>query len=421
MVGFFPEKRDIARYARHLYLEGWDQDVISSSCVLLVGVGALGCEIAKNLALVGVGELILIDMDTIEISNLSRQMLFTEKDKGRLKAEVAKESLRALNPGVNITTYTRKFQELPMEVFEKADVIAGGLDSFSARFTLNRISHELCIPYVDGAATGFKGNIQIIIPKGCNVLSKPTPCLRCFFPVPPADEKVYVACTIPGEPRSREQCILKAEDEYVKVHGIQMDYTKGQLEAIAQIAHELSEKSPHIETEEFVPEEVENVIKNKIPSILTVNAVISGIVSHEILKILHRLKERDIGEIMSPPYMEYSSFYGIFTPVEITRDKDCAVCSKKRVSLQINISGNSSYGEMLSRLREKGVDLGANALITKMIDGSVVVAPGQVNLDAPIKEMAIQNRDILRATYVLATKNGKSKRKQVEFIVEMGE
>lgn len=418
MVGFPPEKKDMARYARHLSLEGWDQDVISSSKVLIVGVGALGCEIAKNLALVGVGNLILIDMDTIEISNLSRQMLFTERDKGKLKVEVAKESLNILNPEVKITTYTKKFQELPLSVFTDADVIAGGLDSFSARFTLNRISHELCIPYVDGAATGFKGNVQIIVPEGCPALLKPTPCLRCFFPVPPADEKVYVACSIPGEPRSREQCILKAEDEYVKEHGIQKGYSKTQLEVIARIAHDLSVESPHTETGKFIPEEVENVINNKIPSILTVNAVISAIVSHEILKILHKLKGNNIGEIMSPSYLEYSSFFGIFTPIEISKDIDCAVCSKSRVKLLIKVNRGSTLSDLLSKLKAEGVDMKDGALITKMIDGSVVAAPGQSVLDKRLSDLPIQNRDILRATYAYMN-GGKLEKKQVEFIVEL--
>ena len=225
MVGLGRDKKGLARYARHLSLEGWNQDIISSSHVIIVGIGALGCEIAKNLALVGLGKLTLIDMDTIETSNLSRQMLFTDADKGRLKAKVAQEKLGVLNPDIDIIAHTRKFQELPMGVFEGADVIAGGLDSFNARFALNRLAFDLSIPYVDGAATGFKGNILVIIPEGCGIAGEETPCLRCFFPIPPADEKVWVACSIPGQPRSREQCILKAEDEFVKEHGIHKEYS----------------------------------------------------------------------------------------------------------------------------------------------------------------------------------------------------
>jgi ubiquitin-activating enzyme E1 C len=421
VVGFSSEKKDLARYARHLSLEGWNQDVISSSHVIIVGIGALGCEIAKNLALVGVGRLTLIDMDTIETSNLSRQMLFTEADRGELKAEVAREKLGILNPDVEIAAYTKKFQELPIEFFESADVIAGGLDSFNARFALNRLAIELDIPYVDGAATGFKGNIQIIIPEGSGILEKQTPCLRCFFPIPPADEKVYVACSIPGEPRSREQCILKAEDEYVKEHGIHKDYSYEQFEEIAEIAHELSDKSPHTETEKFIPEEVENIIKNKIPSILTVNAVISGIVSHEVLKILHRLKGLNIGEIMSPPYLEYSSAFGIFTPIELSSDENCPVCGKKKEKISIKIKNNSTFGDMISAIREKGIALPDTVLITNVIDGRVIAAPNQNIQDMKLTSLKIQNHDILRATYTSTQKNGKLERRQEEFIIDLEE
>lgn len=419
MVGFLRDKKDLARYARHLSLEGWNQDVISSSHAVIVGIGALGCEIAKNLALVGVGKLTLIDMDTIEISNLSRQMLFTDEDKGRLKAEVALEKLKVLNPDVDLVTHTKKFQELPMSVFEGADVIAGGLDSFNARFALNRLAVELCIPYVDGAATGFKGNVQVIIPEGCGIVDEPTPCLKCFFPIPPADEKVYVACSIPGQPRSKEQCILKAEDEFVKEHGIHKEYSPTELESIAVIAHRLSEESPHTEAESFMPEEVENVIKNKIPSILTVNAVISGIVSHEVLKIIHKLKGHDIGEIMSPPYLEYSSAFGIFTPVELSRDENCPVCGKKRVKLRVKMGKDSTFGDLISALRDNGLALPETTLITKVIDGKVIAAPNQDIKDRKLSALSIQNHDILRATYTSTQKNGKLERKQEEFVIEM--
>jgi ubiquitin-activating enzyme E1 C len=393
-------KRDLARYARHLALEGWSQEVISNSHVVIVGIGALGCEIAKNLALVGIGKLSLVDMDTIETSNLSRQMLFTAEDRGKLKAEVAIEKLRVLNPDVTLKAYTKKFQELQLKVFESADAIAGGLDSFKARFALNRFAYELCKPYVDGAATGFKGNVQVIIPEGCDIDVEPTPCLRCFFPVPPADEKVYVACSIPGQPRSKEQCILKAEDEFVKKHGVRKQYSHKELKEISLMASRLSKESPHTKATKFRLEEIENVIENKIPSILTVNAVISGIVSHEVLKVLHRLKGYSIGEIMFPPYLEYSSEFGIFTPVELARDENCA--------------------ELITALRANGINLPETALITKVIDGSVVMVPNQDILGKKLSKLGVQKGDILRATYTSKGKKGKLERRQDEFIVEMG-
>ena len=83
-------------YARQQLIDGWDQDVINDGVILIIGVGALGCEIAKDFALMGIGKLILVDLDTIETSNLSRQMLFKPGDEGRAKAEVAAERSRVL-------------------------------------------------------------------------------------------------------------------------------------------------------------------------------------------------------------------------------------------------------------------------------------------------------------------------------------
>ena len=164
---------------------------------------------------------------------------------------------------------------------------------------------------------------------------------------------------------------------------------------------------------------MENVIKNKIPSILTVNAVISGIVSHEVLKIIHKLKGHNIGEIMSPSYLEYSSAFGIFTPVELSRDENCPVCGKKRVKLRLIMSKGSTLGDMVSALRAKGLALPDTALITKVIDGSVIAAPNQNIQDKKLSALQIQNHDILRATYTSKRKDGKPERRQEEFIIEL--
>lgn len=213
--------------------------------------------------------------------------------------------------------------------------------------------------------------------------------------------------------------MLKAEDEFVKEHGVHKQYSHEDLRVISEIAHKLSKESPHTEEEEFSVEEVENVIENKIPSILTVNAVISGIVSHEVLKILHKQKGQSIGEIMSPSYLEYSSEYGIFTPIEIAKDENCPVCGKKEDKLRLILKADSTLGDMVTALGEKGVELGDMALITKVIDGAVIMAPAQGTLDRKLKELSIQNHDILRATYTKMEDDGTPRRDQKEFVIEL--
>jgi molybdopterin/thiamine biosynthesis adenylyltransferase len=165
-------KEDITKartYARQQLIEGWDQSVMDESCIMNVGVGALGCEIAKDFALMGIGKLILIDLDTIETSNLSRQMLFRPGDEGRYKAEVAAERLIEMNRFLNVEFYNKKLQELPMSIYEESDVIIMALDNFNARMDLNKICLRLKKPIVEGGTVAFEGHVQIIIPEDSGI------------------------------------------------------------------------------------------------------------------------------------------------------------------------------------------------------------------------------------------------------------
>ena len=169
------EKQDIFKsrmFSRQTLVDGWDQDVLNNGCIMIVGIGALGCEIAKDFALMGIGKLILVDLDTIETSNLSRQMLFRSGDEGRPKAEVAAERLNEMNPFLKVDYYFEKLQKLPIAVYEEADVVIMALDNFNARLDLNKICLRLKKPVVEGGTVGFEGHIQIIIPEGSGLQYK---------------------------------------------------------------------------------------------------------------------------------------------------------------------------------------------------------------------------------------------------------
>ena len=190
------------RYTRHALLEGWSQEVVEDSTVFMIGVGALGCEIAKNLALVGVGKMIIVDDDTIETSNLSRQMLFLPGTEGRPKAEVAAETLKKFNPYLEVEHHFGRLQKVSNSVYEKSDVIIGGLDSIKARLDLNNLCLRMKKILIDGATLGFEGHVHVVIPEGADErLGGPTACLRCLIPVPPADEQLIAACTPKGTPK----------------------------------------------------------------------------------------------------------------------------------------------------------------------------------------------------------------------------
>ncbi len=153
------------RTKRQKMLEGWDQLTLKQATVFIAGIGALGCEIGKDLALCGIGKLILCDMDKIETSNLSRQMLFYKGDEGRYKAEVAAERLSRMNPFMHVEVYTIPLQKIPISVYQQCQVVVAALDNVQARMDLNKFCLKLGIPLVEGGTVGFEGHVQVIIPE----------------------------------------------------------------------------------------------------------------------------------------------------------------------------------------------------------------------------------------------------------------
>jgi molybdopterin/thiamine biosynthesis adenylyltransferase len=153
------------RTKRQKLIQGWDQETLKNACVFIAGVGALGCEIAKDLALMGVGKLMLCDMDKIETSNLSRQMLFYKGDEGRFKAECAAERLKLMNPYMETEVFTYPLQKIPMDKYKECDVVIAALDNVQARMDLNKFCIKLGIPMVEGGTVGFEGHVQVIVPE----------------------------------------------------------------------------------------------------------------------------------------------------------------------------------------------------------------------------------------------------------------
>ncbi|MCL4783691.1 MAG: ThiF family adenylyltransferase [Bryobacterales bacterium] len=150
------------RFSRFRLIDWWDQERIASARVLVVGAGALGNEILKNLALLGFRRILVVDLDRIELSNLSRGVLFRESDIGRKKAEAAAAAVRSLYPQANVVGLRANvMQQLGLGVFDWADVILGGLDNREARLFLNRSAWKMGKPWVDGAIEGVNGVVRV--------------------------------------------------------------------------------------------------------------------------------------------------------------------------------------------------------------------------------------------------------------------
>lgn len=156
---------DTDRYHTFGYISWWQQEVVRQATVLVVGAGALGNEVLKNLALMGIGNLLIADFDTIEDSNLSRSVLFRASDNGRRKVDAAAERVKELNPDVNVKAWHGNINfEMGLGVFRHVDVIVGCLDNREARLSINRFSWAINKPWVDGAIQELMGIVRVFWP-----------------------------------------------------------------------------------------------------------------------------------------------------------------------------------------------------------------------------------------------------------------
>ncbi len=180
------------RYARQMQLPQIGvsgQDKLLQSRVLIIGMGGLGCPVSQYLVASGVGHVGLVDFDKVELSNLQRQILFSESHIGKLKVDCAKSVLQNLNSDVQIITYpVRLTADNARTIIADYDIIVHGTDNFTTRYLVNEICHELRKPLVEGAVQEFGGQVAAFD------FRTDGPCYQCVFPsVPPTDARLSCA------------------------------------------------------------------------------------------------------------------------------------------------------------------------------------------------------------------------------------
>ncbi len=213
------------RYSRQRLISWWDQERLADSWVMVVGIGALGNEVTKNLAQIGVGNLFLVDFDFVETSNLTRSVLFREYNDGCKKVEVAAERLKELNPDINIRSFHGDVSlDLGTGIFRRMDVVMGCLDNREARLAVNRACWKVGVPWVDGGIQELSGTVKIFNPPD-------SACYECTMS-PKDFELLNIRYSCP---------LLKRED----------------------------------------------IISGKVPTVSTISSVIGGIQAQEAVKLLH--------------------------------------------------------------------------------------------------------------------------------------
>jgi molybdopterin/thiamine biosynthesis adenylyltransferase len=164
---------DLDRFTRFRLISWWDQERLTAAKVLVIGAGALGNEILKNLALLGVGHVFVADRDRVEHSNLSRSILFRESDCGRAKALVAAERAAEVYPSIKVQPFLGNIvHDLGVGIYRWADVILGGLDNREARVAINQASARAGKVWIDGAIERLDGVARVFDPAT-------GPCYEC--------------------------------------------------------------------------------------------------------------------------------------------------------------------------------------------------------------------------------------------------
>ncbi|CAG8479731.1 10640_t:CDS:2 [Ambispora leptoticha] len=313
------------------FAPGQGKDSLDTCKILVIGAGGLGCEILKNLALSGFKNIHVIDMDTIDVSNLNRQFLFRPSDVGRPKAIVAAEFVMKRVSGVTVTPYHGKIQDKDADYYSQFQIVICGLDSVEARRWMNATiveisrDNEEIIPLIDGGTEGFKGQARVIIPTltscyecSLDMLNKPT-----TFPI----------CTIANTPRLPEHYQKLDTDEPQHIQWVyEAATTRAKQFNITGVTYTLTQ----------------GVVKNIIPAIASTNAIIAAACCNEAFKL---------ATTTAPylnNYMMYTGNEGIYTyTFEHQKKLECPVCSDENIPVAVEVKKDILLEEFIDWLKEK--------------------------------------------------------------------
>ncbi|BGP14408.1 hypothetical protein JCM10213_004532 [Rhodosporidiobolus nylandii] len=373
------------------------QSFLREQCkVLVIGAGGLGCEILANLALMGFADIHVIDMDTIDISNLNRQFLFRPKDVGKSKALCAAEFVMARVPGCKVTPYHGKIQDKDDTYYMQFNIVICGLDSVDARrwmsaTLVNLVDPEVpesLKPLIDGGTEGFKGQARVILPTI-------TSCYECSLDMltPPT---AFPICTIANTPRLPEHCIEWASIlEWPRVFK-DKKLDNDDPEHIQWLFDTASKRANEHKIAGVTWSLTQGVVKRIIPAIASTNAIISAACCNEAFKIATSTNP------YLNNYMMYTGNESVYTyTFEHQRKPECPVCGGENVA--ITQKADASLQDLIDFLLEKQ-DLQIRRPSLSLAGKSLYLqAPPQLelatrpNLDRTLGEL-ITSGDVLSVT-----------------------
>lgn len=343
-------------------------DVLKDVKILVIGAGGLGCELLKDLALMGFVDIDVIDCDTIDLSNLNRQFLFRTKDIGRSKAVVAAEFINSRVAGCRVVPHECKIEDKDLSFYSQFNIIVCGLDAVEPRRWLNSAIFQLLqpspdgemygiIPIVDGGTEGFKGNARVIIP------SLEYPCIECTLDLYPP-KVTFPLCTITQRPRLPEHCI-----EYVKLVRWPQDHPFGEVTIdgddpthLQWIYDRSLERAKEFGIEGVTYRLTQGVIKHIIPAVASTNSVIAASCCTEVFKLATGAAP------LLNNYLVFNDSDGIYTyTYKAERKSTCIICNNLPVN--ISVSKNMTLKRLIEFL-EENYDLNSPSITTTASSGA---------------------------------------------------
>lgn len=364
-----------------------------NSCkILVIGAGGLGCELLKDLALMGFKKIHIIDMDTIELSNLNRQFLFRKNDIGLSKAKCAVEFVNNRVPGCEAIAHHCAIQDMDEGFYRQFHIVVCGLDSIVARRWLNGMLMSLLqynddgtldqsslIPLVDGGTEGFKGNARVILP-GMSA------CIECTLDLYPP-QVTFPLCTIANTPRLPEHCI-----EYVKVLQWAKENPWGNTTAldgddpqhVAWVLEKAQERAMKHGITGVTYRLTQGVLKNIIPAVASTNAAIAAACATEVFKLASSCC------VNMNNYMVLNIADGVYTyTFSADRRADCVACSNTTRTMELESA--ATLQTILTKLQEDPQYLMKSPGITTIINGR-----NKTLYISSIKSIEERTRDNLR-------------------------
>jgi ubiquitin-activating enzyme E1 C len=324
---------------------------LDTARVLVVGAGGLGCEILKDLAMSNVPNVEVIDLDTIDVTNLNRQFLFRQHDVGFSKAEVAAKFINERCPWMKVKAHHGKIQDKDPSFYKSFKCIISGLDNIEARRWLNATvvglvevdedgdptDPESIIPIIDGGTEGFSGQARVILPRI-------TSCFECtlgtFTP-----QKSFPLCTVADTPRLPEHCIAYAFTLQWPREFPDKKLDKDSPDDMQWVYQKALERSKQYNISGVTYMLTMGVVKNIIPAVASTNAIISAACVNETIKLLTYCSQT------LNTYMMHMGKEGVYTYTYVAeRKNDCPVSSS--AVRKMTVPGKMTLNELLQSLKD---------------------------------------------------------------------